>query len=250
MNLTAQDNAQLQASTDVHKFDLTVNNTIENRDVTIELFNNLYSCTRVYNPKCDATFYPVSVSILPVVVANASVVNGYVNAYFMGGIDAFVNAGNPVPLGNTKSYCFFDEVGQLRYQPGFIAGAQITGVMTIQSKQTNYNHVFNTLGQAAMYLRVIKVTVKPGSSYVQTQLTEDFRFVSQNIASSTAANATNASTYSNEYVYQTNIVTTPINQAIDPNSGLQYTVKAYDTVDVNNIQLSFQFVPLTRGMLS
>ncbi len=248
MALSAQDQANLMASTNVHKFDLVINNTIE-QDVTIELFNNLFSVTRVYNPSCDPNFYPVSVQVAPITVANADVANGYATGYFMGGIDAFVNPAGSVPTGDTKSYCFFDALGVLRYQPGFTAGTKETGLLTIQSKQTNYNHVFNTLGQTSMFLRQIKVTTVSGSSYVSSQLSEDFSFVSQNITKSTASNATNASTYQNEYVYQANIVTCPINQLINPNSGLQYTVKAYDGATTNNIQLSFQFVPST-GMLS
>lgn len=251
MNLNAGQVAALTASTDVHKFDLVINNTIQERDVTIELFNNLYSNTRVYNPSIDPTFFPVSISIAPIVIANAGVENGYINTYLMGGTDAFVNAANPVPPAGsaTKSYCFFDSAGMLRYQPGFTNGAQDSGVLTVQSKQTNYNHVFNTLGGAIMFVRNIKVTVAAGSSYVSSQLSEDFTFIKQNISSSAAQNATNASTFTNEYVQQPNIVTTPINQAIDANSGLAYTVKAYDGVNINNIQLSFTFVPLTKGML-
>ncbi len=249
MKLNSQQSAALIASTDVHKFDLSISNTIANRNVTIELFNNLYSNTRVYNPSCDPTFFPVSVSVSAFQVAVANQANQYINAYFLGGIDSYVNAGGAV-VGNTNSYCFMDQTGTLRYQPGYIAAAQISGILTVQSKQTNYNHVFNTLGQAAIFLREIKVTVAPASSYVQTQLSEDFTFVSQNISSSAAQNATNASTYSNEYVQQTNIVTTPINQPIDPNSGLQYTVILYDGIITNNIQLSMRFVPLTVGMLS
>ena len=248
MALSAADQAALMASTNVHKFDLTITNTIE-EDVTIELFNNAYSVTKVYNPKCDPNWFPISVSLVPVIVANANVTNGYANCYFMGGVDTYTNAEAATPTGSTQSYVFFDVSGRLVYQPGYLNGSQTSGLLTVQSKQTNYNHVFNTLGQSSMFLRQIKATMVSGSSYVGTQLNEDFNFVSQNITKSTAGNATNASTYQNEYVYQANIVTCPINQLINPNSGLQYTVKAYDGTTVNTIQLSFQFIP-SSGMLS
>lgn len=248
MILNQQQHLALQASTNIQKFDLTITNTIAS-DTKIELFNNLFSNTKVYNPACNPTYYPISVRQTPFTTTAANTTNGYTYVYLMGGADDFVDAdavGSRVPT-TTRAFILFDEAGALVYKPGYVGGTLDAGKLTVQSKQTNYRHVFETLGQSAIYIRNFKVTIT--SQYSSAQLAEDFKFVSQNITSSAGTNAQGASTYSSEFQYNANIVTMPINQGLDPNSGVWYNVKASDGTTPNVIQLSVYFVPMTANML-
>jgi len=245
MVLTQEQHKFYQASLDLQKVDLTITSTIAT-DTRIELFNFLFSNTKVYNSACNASYYPVTLSAYKTFPAS-NTTNGFTGGYLMGFVDDFVDANSPFANpGSTNGVIFFNNSGALTYQPGIASGTQTTGTLTVQSRQTNYRHCFETLGAAAIYVRNIKVQV--GTTYTN-QLNEDFKFVSQNITSSAGSNNQGASTYSNEYQYQNNIVTCPINQAIDPNGGLWYNIKAYDTVNTNTITLSIFFVPMTKNML-
>ena len=243
MVLSAAQHLGYQQSNDLHKIDLTINQTIASA-VNVELFNYLFSCTDVYNASIS-TYHPVQVSATPITVAvNSAVANTFSLSYFYGGLDSFVSAANPaVPAGNTRGFVFFDELGALTYKPGYVNGALDPGSLTIQSKQTNYKHAFRTLGHAAIYLRNIKVTVLPT---FLPQLQNDFKFISQNITSTSGSNNQGASTYSNEYQQNPAIVTMPINQPIDPNSGLTYPVLAGAVGAPNTISLTMFFVPMTK----
>lgn len=236
-----------------YHFDLQIQNTIQS-DVTVEMFNFDNSSIFVYNAAAQSgtvKYYPVEGVPNPnsvIVVANPSVANGYYLVRPIAGVDAFVNAINPVPPAgyNSKSYVYFDENGNLNYSQGYIAGAQDTGVCTLSSLQTNYRNVFNVAGKEAFFVDTIKVKV---TSFYLDQLQNSFTYIQSNIINNASQKPINPSAFESEVNPTTTIITTPIKTLVTPKGGFLYDANAYDGTNTNTISLSIFFKPASSRML-
>ena len=243
--------ANIAATKGLSKFDLVITSTMATA-LTIEMFNHDFSQTKVYNASVQQApqqnFHPLGATFSPLIVKTGTT-NGYALAFTVGGYDTFVNGANAVPPAgfNSNAYCGFDENGQLVYQPGYVNGALDGGVVTLQSRQTNYRHIFEVMGKAAMVVNYARIKV--GVNFVD-QLNEQFSYVQSNIVAAASSVPFSPDTYETENQNQSNIVTLPVNKEINPKTGLTYTVQPSSGGNPNIVNMSLFFTPLSANLLN
>lgn len=245
--------AQLQQTTQgLSKFDLVITSTLST-DLRIELFNHDFSQTDMYNSAVQqapqANYYPLGATGTALNIKAGTGANNYFLAYTVGGYDAYTNANAVTPPAdfNSRAYVFFNENGVLVYQPGYVNGALDAGTVTVDSKQTNYKHVFKVMGKAAMNVKYARVKV---NAAYDDQLNQEFSYVQSNIVAASSAVPFSTDTYLNENQNQANIVTMPVNKEINPKTGFWYTVLASANNVPNVINMSLFFVPLSKNLLN
>lgn len=251
-------NAQSQAATQASnralqglaKFDLVLTSTLST-DLTVELFNFDFSQLKVFNPNIQKApqqqYHPIGVTGSPIIFQTGQA-NNFVLGFAMGGFDAFVsNAGTPPNNFNSNAYCFFNEVGQAVWQPGYVAGQLDPGSVTVDSLQTNYKHVWETMGKASMNVQFSKINVL--STY-QQQLTQQYTYLQTNIVAAANSVPFTPNTFVSENQNQLNIITFPVNKEINPKTGFAYTVMAQQNGVPNVVNMSIFFNPISRNLLN
>jgi len=236
------------------QFDMVVTNSLSS-NVTVEIGNGDNSSILVYDANAQTTarkFHPVcgvpSNISGAIVVQDPTTPNGYFLLLMEAGVDAFVNAANPVPPAgfNSLSYVYFDESGALCYKEGFVNGVQDAGICTLQSTQTNYRHVYEVFKKEAFLLDRIIFKVKSG---FESQLNESVTIVQSNIVSNSNTQPINPSAFETERALNPLIITVPIQKLITPKAGLRFNMQPGSVGTPNIVNMSIFFKAASSKML-
>jgi len=233
-------------------FSFVITSTMTTQDVSVEMFNYDLSVTKIYNSAAQSNgapqFYPaVGVNGSPVKVPTGDQTTGlnWVFLYSVGGQDAFTSAVKGVPTfpagTNTRGFVYIDVNGQLVYQPGYVNSVLDAGQVTMQSKQTNYRHVFEVSGKSKFAVAYARIFV--GATYT-TQLQNQVLYIQQNILGGTGNVPFNPGDYVTEFQQQPNVITADVNKLINAKSGLTYAVNRMVGGIPNVITMVMFFKPL------
>jgi len=255
--MTNQQNAAAAAQNQqsvqgLSKFDLVITSTMATT-LTIELFYHDFSQVKIYDASIQEApqqnYHPLGATGTALNIKKGTGANDYFLAYTIGGYDAYTNANAVTPPAgfNSLAYVFFDENGVLTYQPGYVAGSLDAGIVTVDSKQTNYRHIWEVMGKAAMRVRFSRITV---NNVYLDQLQEEFSYIQKNIVAASSAVPFSPSTYVTENQNQPNIITIPVNKEVNPKSGFTYDVEPMANNVPNVINMSIFFTPLSPNLLN
>ena len=166
-------------------------------DVTVELFNFMRSCTKIYNPSISA--------LNPATVENLITLTG----------------SNPKAL-DLNSLIYFDKSGSLIYQNA--SGAKCT----VSANQLPYRVLFESSGFTPFRVETMRLTVTNDS-----QIDKQFTHVKQTWLGGKIENTISPRSYLNPTQFQSKTIDIAARFNIDLETGLWYTVKAGETVSIN-----------------
>ena len=205
----------------------------------IELFNAECSQFEVANAGVN-NFVPLAGFYLG---ANSIALGGqgnqHIDGVFFGSNDIYINAGAITPAAASNNVCFFDLNGNAIYQPGFLAGAQVAGNVTISVTQpaTNYRHVFNWSKANAFDLHSAQIT------YSETnQIQNPLLITSRNVRGTTNTDQINVQNSKSNQQFNPLLLNPVIGVRMLPSVGIRWNItQGVVNANVQTIQANFYY---------